>query len=284
MEAYSCCYPRQLHCPNNLGGTLLEKGQLNDAIAHYREAIEIKPDVPEVQSNLGNALVREGEVEEAIDHLQKALQIDPAYAEAYNYMGNALMKKGQAGEAISYYQKAIQLNAIYADAHNNLRAAFWRNGQLDEAIAQCKECVAIKPGSAETQFNLGNALARQGDWAGAIACYEAALSTERDSVKAAKVRNNLGGALERIGKSDEAFEQFSKAVQINESCPEAHCNFARMLAQQGRRDEAVAHLKEALRLRPGYRIRTSKKPVARTGRDNGGVNRQVYPGFSHWNQ
>jgi tetratricopeptide (TPR) repeat protein len=25
-----------------------------------------------------------------------------------------------------------------------------------------------------------------------------------------------------------------------------------MLAQQGRRDEAVAHLKEALRLKPGY--------------------------------
>jgi tetratricopeptide (TPR) repeat protein len=185
---------------NNLGGTLLEKGKLNEAIAHYREAVEIKPDVPEVQSNLGNALVREGEVEEAIDHLQKALQIDPAYAEAYNYMGNALMKKREAGEAVRYYQKAVTLDTSYADAHNNLGAAFWRNGQLEEAIAHYKQAVAIKPGSAEMQFNLGNALARQGDWAGAIASYEAALSTERDSVKAAKVRNNLGGALERIGK------------------------------------------------------------------------------------
>lgn len=102
------------------------------------------------------------------------------------------------------------------------------------------------------QFNLGNALARKGGWADAITCYQAALRTERDSVKAAKIRNNLGGALEKIGKPDEAFEQFTKAVQINESYPEAHCNLARMLAQQGRRDEAVAHLKEALRLRPGY--------------------------------
>jgi tetratricopeptide (TPR) repeat protein len=237
---------------NNLGGTLLEKGQLNQALAHYREAVEINPDVPEVQSNLGNALVREGEVEEAIGHLQKALQIDPAYAEAYNYMGNALMKKGEAGEAISYYQKATQLNTSYADAHNNLGAAFWRNGQLEEAIAHYKEAVAINPGSAEMQLNLGNALARKGDWAGAITCYEAALNTEHDSVKAARVRNNLGGALERIGKSDEAFEQFNRAVQINGTYPEARCNLARMLAQQGRRDEAVAHLKEALRLRPGY--------------------------------
>jgi protein O-mannosyl-transferase len=237
---------------NNLGGTLLEKGQLNEALAHYRDAVQIKPNVPEVQSNLGNALVRGGEVDEAIDHLQKAIQIDPAYAEAYNFMGNALMKKGEADEAVHYYEKAVALDTSYADAHNNLGAAFWRNGQLEEAIAQYKEAVAINPASADMQYNLGNALARKGDWAGAIACYEAALGTERDSVKAAKVRNNLGGALERMGKSDEAFEQFTKAVQINESYPEAHCNLARMLVQQGRRDEAVAHLREALRLRPGY--------------------------------
>jgi tetratricopeptide (TPR) repeat protein len=237
---------------NNLGGTLLEKGQLNEALAHYRDAVQIKPDVPEVQSNLGNALVRVGEVDEAIDHLQKALQIDPAYAEAYNFMGNALMKKGQVDEAVGYYQKAVALDTSYADAHNNLGAAFWRNGQVEKAIAHYKEAVAINPGSAEMQFNLGNALARKGDWAGAITCYEAALSTENDSVKAAKVRNNLGGALERIGKSDEAFEQFNRAVQINGTYPEAHCNLARMLVQHGRRDEAVAHLKEALRLRPGY--------------------------------
>jgi tetratricopeptide (TPR) repeat protein len=237
---------------NNLAGTLLEKGQLNEAIANYREALEIKPDVAEVQSNLGNALLREGNVEEAIVHLQKALQIDPAYAEAYNHMGSALMKKGQAGEAIGYYQKAVQLNTSYADPYNNLGVAFLRNGQVDEAIAYYKKAVTINPGSAEMQYNLGNALARKGNWADAIACYQAALSTERDFVKAAKIRNNLGAALEKLGKSDEALEQFSQAVQINGNYPEAHCNLARMLAQLGRRDEAVGHLREALRLKPGY--------------------------------
>ena len=237
---------------NNLGGTLLEKEDINEAITHYKQALEIQPDAVQVQSNLGNALVRAGEVDEAILHLQKALQIDPAYAETYNFFGNALMKKGQAAEAVRYYQKAVELDTSYADARNNLAVAFLRSGDFKQAIAHYKQAVAINPGSAEMQYNLGNALAREGDWPGAIACYEAALSTERDSVKAAKVRNNLGGALERIGKSDEAFEQFNKAVQLNGTYPEAHFNLARMLAQQGRRDEAVVHLKEALRLRPGY--------------------------------
>jgi tetratricopeptide (TPR) repeat protein len=237
---------------NNLAGTLLERGQLNEAIANYREALEIKPDVAQVQSNLGNALLKEGNVEEAIVHLQKALQIDPEYAEAYNHMGSALMKKGQAGEAIRYYQKAVQLNTNYAEAYNNLGVAFLRNGQVDQAMAHYKKAVAINPGSAEMQYNLGNALAREGNWADAIACYQAALSAERDSVKAAKVRNNLGAALEKLGKAGEALEQFSQAVQINGNYPEAHCNLGRMLAQFGRRDEAVAHLREALRLKPEY--------------------------------
>jgi tetratricopeptide (TPR) repeat protein len=123
---------------------------------------------------------------------------------------------------------------------------------VDEAIAYYKKAVTINPGSAEMQYNLGNALAREGNWADAIGCYQAALSTERDFAKAAKIRNNLGAALERLGKSDEALEEFSQAVQINGNYPEAHCNLGRMLAQLGRRDEAISHLKEALRLKPGY--------------------------------
>jgi tetratricopeptide (TPR) repeat protein len=237
---------------NNLAQALLENGQPGEAIAHYTKAAEIKPDLAEVQSNLGNALLRGGRLDEAVTHLQRALEIDPAYAEAYHHLGTVLMKKGQTSEAIAYYQKALQLNTSYADAHNDLGVAFLRTGQLEEAIEHYKQAVAIKPDSAEMQYNLGNAVARTGDWAGAIACYQVALHVERDSVKAAKIRNNLGAALEKLGKSDEALEQFNEALQVNGNYPEAHCNVARILARRGRRDEAVAHLEEALRLTPGY--------------------------------
>ncbi len=237
---------------NNLAGVLIAKGQVDGAIAHYREALEIKPDMAEVQSNLGNALLRDGQVEEAIVHLQKALQIDPAYAEAYNHMGSALIKKGQVDAAIGYYQKAVQLNTSDPDAYNNLGIIFLRSGQVDQAIEYYKKAVAIKPSSAELRYNLGNAFARKDSWEDAIACYTAALSIEHDPIEGARVENNLGAALQRLGKFDEAIEHFSHALQLNANYPEAHCNLARMLARLGRRDEAVAHLREALRLKPGY--------------------------------
>lgn len=237
---------------NNLAGVLLDKGQVDEAIARYREAVEITPSVASVQSNLGNALVRKGQVDEAIVQLQKALQIDPAYAEAYSYMGSALLKRGQMDEAIRYYQRAVQLNTSDADAYNNLGIISLRSGQVDQAIEYYKKAVAIKPGSAEMRYNLGNAFARKGNWEDAIASYTAALSTERDPIEGARVENNLGAGLERLGKFEEALEHFSRALQLNANYPEARCNLARMLARLGRRDEAVAQLKEALQLRPGY--------------------------------
>jgi tetratricopeptide (TPR) repeat protein len=146
----------------NLAGALLEKEQLNEAIAYYREAVAIKPDLcnkecvllAQVQSNRGNALLREGQVDEAIVHLQKVLQMDPACAEAYNYMGSALMKKGQGGKAIGYYQAALQLDTSYADAHKNLGVAFLRNGQRDEAVAHLREALRLKPGYEEARKQL----------------------------------------------------------------------------------------------------------------------------------
>ena len=147
---------------DSLAGTLLEKDQLDEAIAYYKQAVEIRPDfcnkecvlLAQVQSNLGNTLLREGQIDEAIVHLQKALHINPLYAEAYNHMGSALMKKGQAGKAIRYYQEAVQLDTGYADAYNNLGVAFLRNGQLDEAVANLREALRLKPGNEEARKHL----------------------------------------------------------------------------------------------------------------------------------
>jgi len=146
----------------DLAGTLLEEERFDEAIAYYKQAVEIKPDfcnkecvlLAQAQSNLGNTLLREGRVDEAIVHLRNALQINPVYAEAYNHMGSALLEKGQAGKAIRYHQTALHLDTSYADAHKNLGMAFLRNGQRDEAVAHLREALRLKPGSEDARKQL----------------------------------------------------------------------------------------------------------------------------------
>jgi protein O-mannosyl-transferase len=68
----------------------------------------------------------------------------------------------------------------------------------------------------------------------------------------ARALNNLGSALAREGKSDEAMPLFVKALEINPDYPEAHNNLGGALYNQRRMQEAIEHFSEAVRLKPNY--------------------------------
>jgi tetratricopeptide (TPR) repeat protein len=62
----------------------------------------------------------------------------------------------------------------------------------------------------------------------------------------------LGYALNRHGKYDEAITNYSKALQINPDYKEAHNNLADTLARQGNFIDAIYHYNQALRIDPHY--------------------------------
>jgi tetratricopeptide (TPR) repeat protein len=62
----------------------------------------------------------------------------------------------------------------------------------------------------------------------------------------------LGYALDRHGKYDEAITNYSKALQINPDYKEAHNNLGDTLARQGNFIDAIYHYNQALRIDPHY--------------------------------
>ncbi len=58
---------------NNLGTALARRGRIDEAMAHFRKAVEIKPDYMEARANLGAILASQGRKDEAREHYQKAL-------------------------------------------------------------------------------------------------------------------------------------------------------------------------------------------------------------------
>jgi tetratricopeptide (TPR) repeat protein len=55
-----------------------------------------------------------------------------------------------------------------------------------------------------------------------------------------------------IGNTNEALKEFDEALRIDGNSAEAHFTVGSLLARMGHREEAVAHLTEALRLKPDY--------------------------------
>ena len=112
-------YPQSLDTINVLGAALQGQGKLQEAVASYNKAIQIRPDYAEAYSNRGNVLKELGQLDEAVASYSKAIQIRPDYAEAYSNRGNALQELGQWHEAVASYNQAIQIRPDYADAYSN---------------------------------------------------------------------------------------------------------------------------------------------------------------------
>jgi tetratricopeptide (TPR) repeat protein len=178
---------------NNLGATLLSRGQMDEALGQFEEALGAKPDYAEAHNNLGTAFDKKGQIDEAMRQFEEALRLRPDYAQAHYNLGTAFDKKGRIDEAIRQFEEALRLRPEDAEAHNNLGTAFGRTGETDEAIRQFQEAVRLKPDYVEAHNNLGIVFGRKGQVEEAIGQFEEALRLRPDYAGA---RNNLARALE----------------------------------------------------------------------------------------
>jgi tetratricopeptide (TPR) repeat protein len=238
---------------NNLGLWYEDRGDPDQAIAHFREAIRLKKDYATAHNNLGSVLrSMPGRLDDAIAHFQEALRLQPGYAEAHNNLGVGLEDRGDLAGAVAEFQEAVRVRADYATAHFNLGGVLLKMpGRLNDAASHLQEALRLRPDYAEAHDSLGSAwLKTPGRLEDAIAEYREAL---RIRPEFADAHNNLGNALLKVpGRLDDSVVQLREALRLRPGNAEAHNNLGTALSAQGRTSEAVAEYEEALRLKPDY--------------------------------
>ena len=217
-----------------LGTALGEKGQIDEAIRHYQEALRLKPDFAPAHNELGIALSHKGQIDEAIAQFQEAIRIEPGYTLVHFNLGNAFLEKGQNDEAIREYRETLRRRLLLSlddpNLHNNLGLALDRKGQTDEAITQYLEALRLEPDDPDIHFNLGAVLARRGQLDEAIRHYQETLRRQPDRAEA---HNNLGAALLQQGRPGEAVREFQEALRLKPDYAGARRNLDAALAAQG---------------------------------------------------
>jgi protein O-mannosyl-transferase len=143
----------------NLGSILLQKGQVDKALEHFQNAVEINPNYLEAHSNLGLALLQKGQMDEAVAHFKKASEIAPNSLSTHYNLGVALFRNGELDEAVAQYRKALEINPNSLETHYNLGLTLFKKRQLDEAIAQFLEVLRLKPDFSPAQDYLARARA-----------------------------------------------------------------------------------------------------------------------------
>jgi len=133
---------------------------------------------------LGNRLAREGHLEEAMAHFSQALQTDPDSADVHLSIGNVRLLKGKTNDAIASYTKAIAIRPGMIEAHLSLANAYAQKARTKEVVEHSRQALHIDPDNADAHMFLANALAAEGRITEAIEHYTSALEIRPDDADA----------------------------------------------------------------------------------------------------
>src|SRR5205807_9290482 len=103
-----------------LAGILFVRGQIDESVAHYEQALRLRDGNVAAHFGLGRALAAEQKTDAAIFHFQKALGIQPDYIAASNDLGVALASKGEIKQAVAAWEQSLSFDPDNADAANNI--------------------------------------------------------------------------------------------------------------------------------------------------------------------
>ena len=135
--------------------TWRQTARWHDALTLWNYALAEDPRVAMGQQHLAYALAGRGRYAEAIPHYREAVQLRPDYWIALNNLGYALASVGRLEEACAEYRRALSFKTGYWEAHSNLGLALGRLKRIDEAEAEFREALRVAPDEPGLHENLG---------------------------------------------------------------------------------------------------------------------------------
>ena len=171
---------------NNLGAALLEKGKLDKAVLHIKEALRIEPGCKAALYNLGAALSAQGKLDEAVLHYNNMLKINPKDAIVHNNLADVLSAHGKPNEAVLHYNEALKIDPDYAGAHGGFGSLLIKQNKFKEAMFHLTEAIRIDSDYAEAYNNIGVVFSRLNKLKEASTFFSKAIQVKPDFTKARK--------------------------------------------------------------------------------------------------
>lgn len=270
-----------------LGVIYFQQRKFAQAVPALRQALKLKPTLPNTDTLLAMSLSELGRYSEALLGLEKGfrrstdsalkrmagLQLERAYT--------GLQRDGKAVEV------ALELNRLYPEdpevlyhtgrlfgnfAYLSMRklsqvspSSVWRHqaageayesqGNHDLAIAEYRKVLSLDPGRAGIHFRIGRALvarlqqtnSRTEDSAEALKEFEEELKVDPTNANAAYEKAEI---LRKAGQLDKAQVLFEAALKNYPDFEEAQVGLGRALIALGKPEGALAHLQKAIALDP----------------------------------
>jgi rhomboid protease GluP len=157
-------------------------------------------------------------------------------------------QRGNATEAEEWAKRAVRQAPREATSHIAMGDVCFKRGQYEPAAREYEAAGRIDANDAYTQQQIGASYVALNRWKEAEPPLRAAL---RLAPNDDEIQLDLGIALVGMGRTDEGIGFVQKSLQANPKSARAQFTYGSLLAAKGDYQQAVAPLREAVKLKPG---------------------------------
>jgi tetratricopeptide (TPR) repeat protein len=275
---------------NRRGEAKLARNDFDGALADFKKALELNPDLAAAQANrdlaekarhdrdhggaelwhkYGTIKKAEGDLDAALRGFDMAIGQNPEFAEAYNNRGSVRKARGDLAGAMADFNRAIELKPGFAAAYNNRGLEKKANSDLAGAMADYDKAIELKPSLAAAYQNRGDLKHIKGDLDGALADFSKAIELKPDGASAHGKRGRVKMAKKDL---DGALADFNRAIELKPDLAALYVNRGQLKWGQKDADGALADLSRAIELKPDLvEAYNSRAVVKRAGNDLDGA-------------
>ncbi len=199
----------------------------------------------------GQSAQERGDLNSAVKFYTTAIASDGSLFQAYYQRANALLGLGREAEAQADLTKVTQLAPGFARAHRGLGQMFLDRGRIEDAKRELSRAIELDPKLTGVRIYYASALLRSHEPQGAIEHLRVAIE-QREEVTLAYAL--IGVAEERLGKSAEAFSDYSHALDLDANNATAHEGRGRLFEARGEIPKAIDDYSGAYRAQPSREL------------------------------
>jgi tetratricopeptide (TPR) repeat protein len=239
--------PANPYMMHQVGLALQGKGELEDAVASYSKAIDLRPDFWEAWWRRAEIYVKMGQGKQALAELSHVIDRNPTDTIAWLARGAAYNQMHDYKKALADVNKSIELAPKYAAARSGRALVYFNLGKWDKALVDCSKAIELNPASGEAWNTRGAAYCKLNQWEKAITALNKAIELDP---RMAEAWNNRGSACTKLRQFDKALADLNKAIHLDPRMARAWNNRGWAYSQLRQFDKALADLNKAIDLDP----------------------------------
>lgn len=195
----------------------------------------------------GQNAQQRGDLYSAVRLYTTAITAEPKLFQAYYQRATALIALKREADAEADLKKTIELEPGFARAHRALGQIWLDRGKTDDAKRALAQAVELDPKLTGVRLYYASALIKSGEPQRAIEHLQYAIAQREETPLAYAL---LGVAEERLGKTEEAFGDYSRAIELDAANAIAHEGRGRLFESRGELAKAIEEYTAAYRPQP----------------------------------